>query len=92
MRPRNILLLTATITPPKNAADLARTDATLRLRDYEDAIEHHLAELSRGVVDRLVFTENSASDVSSLVDRVDRRGLREKVEFIVFDGLDYPPG
>jgi hypothetical protein len=91
MVPRNILLLTATITPPKNAADLARTDATLRLRDYEDAIDHHLRELAHGAVDRLVFTENSASDVSTLVEKVARAGLRDKVEFIVYDGLRYPP-
>jgi hypothetical protein len=91
MKPCNILLLTATITPPPNAAHLARTDPALRLQDYERALDQHLAELGRGVIDRLVFAENSASDVSSLIARADAVGLRDKTEFLVFDGLGYPP-
>jgi hypothetical protein len=86
----NILLLTATITPPGGVPLLARTDPALRRQDYETALAFYLTLLGGGV-DHIVFAENSNSDVSTLRALADRSGQGGRVEFLVFDGLDHPP-
>lgn len=86
----NILLLTATITPPRGAPMLVRVDPAVRRRDYQAALAFYL-ELLGGCLDHIVFAENSNSDISSLRDLADRSGRGDRVEFIVFDGLDHPP-
>jgi len=86
---RNILLLTATITPKSGVPNLTRVDPKLRLRDYHEALEFYLSLLSKGC-DGIIFAENSNSDVSSLQKLVEKHSATEQVEFIVFDGLDYP--
>lgn len=88
-KPFNVLLLTATITPPEGAPLLSRTDPKSRLQDYEKALEFYLQLIGKGI-DAIVFAENSNSDVSSLQNIVHQSGLEDKVEFLVFEGLDYP--
>jgi hypothetical protein len=87
---KNILIMTATITPKSGAFLLARTDPESRRRDYEKALRHYLEPLSAGVFDLLVFAENSDSDLGSLKALVQKGGLSEKVEFLSLYGLDYP--
>ncbi len=84
------LVLTATITPPAGAIKLARTDVQQRLNDYLRALAFYLDELARGTFDRLVFADNSASDVGALRELVAQRGLGAQVEILSFDGLDHP--
>jgi len=87
---RNVLLLTATITPPSGVPLLARTDPALRRGDYEKALASYLPLLGNAL-DGIVFGENSGSDLSSL--RLLAEGSRhpELVEFVSFEGLDHPP-
>ena len=87
---QNLLLMTATITPRSGVPNLKRTDANLRLQDYEKALKFYLSLLNRGC-DGIIFAENSDSDVSSLRNIVQEAGKTDQVEFIVFNGLDYPP-
>jgi hypothetical protein len=82
------LLLTATITPPPDAVKLARTDPTARLNDYLQALEFYL-KLPDDSIDRIVFVENSTSDLSRL-RALAYRYPNKQVEFISFYGLDYP--
>jgi hypothetical protein len=91
MPTQNILLLTATITPKTGVPNLKRTDPALRLEDYKIALEFYLNQLKHNAFDGIVFAENSNSDVSSLKALVDIFELGDRVEFVVFDGLDYPP-
>jgi hypothetical protein len=86
----NILLMTATITPPDHVPFLQRIDPHVRLQDYEKALKFYLSLMNR-CIDSIIFAENSNSDVSVLQAIVDQAGVNEQVEFIVFDGLDYPP-
>lgn len=86
----NVLLLTATITPPAGVPLLARTDPKTRLQDYEKGLQFYLQFINKGI-DAIVFAENSNSDVSTLKNIVIQSGLQNSVEFLVFDGLDYPP-
>lgn len=86
----NILLLTATITPPPGVISLARSDPSVRLDDYANALRFYLSLVGQ-CVDYIVFSDNSNSDVSSLKAMVDQAKVTELVEFIVFEGLDYPP-
>ena len=86
----NILLMTATITPRSGVPNLARTDPKIRLQDYEKALKFYLPLLNQGV-ESIVFAENSNSDISSLQSITAEYGVSERVEFVVFDGLDYPP-
>jgi hypothetical protein len=85
----NILLMTATITPPPGARALARTDPVARLRDYISALRFYL---SLGApLERIVFCENSGSDIEPLRSLARQLGADDRVEFLVFNGLDFPP-
>ena len=86
----NILLMTATITPPDGVPFLARTDPQARLKDYEESLKFYTSLIGKGV-DAIVFAENSNSDVSTLRTIVKQAGISHEVEFLVFYGLDYPP-
>jgi hypothetical protein len=86
----NILLLTATITPPTDAINLARKDPAVRLDDYVNALKFYLPLVTQ-CIDYIIFAENSNSDISCLKALVEEAKLSDKVEFMVFYGLDYPP-
>lgn len=86
----NILLLTATITPLSGIPILARTDPSARLDDYANALKFYLSLVDQ-CVDYIIFVENSNSDISRLRAIVDQANLTKSVEFIVFEGLDFPP-
>lgn len=90
MPAKNFLLLTATITPKAGVPNLKRSDPSQRLLDYAEALKFYLKQIG-SCCDGIIFVENSNSDVSKLESIVNDYGLEEKVEFIVFDGLDYPP-
>ena len=64
-RPKNIILLTATIRPMADNFSTARCDPGVRRRDYEQALRFYLG-LGTGVVDGILFLENSDADLSSL--------------------------
>ena len=87
---RNVLLLTATVTPPAGMPSLQRTNPTQRLRDYEEALAFYLP-LVGGTFDAIVFAENSASDITSLRQMVRCHGADSAVNFLSFNGLDHPP-
>lgn len=68
---------------------LARIDPAERLEDYRRALEFYLSLPDRAV-DRIVFAENSNSDLGVLAELVEERGGNKDVELLPFDGLDYP--
>lgn len=84
-----LLLMTATVTPPVGVPALSRTDPAERLEDYRLALSFYL-DLPHAAVDRIVFADNSASDLAALEDLVRERGAGKDVELLSFDGLDYP--
>ncbi len=86
----NTLLLTATITPPPGVPSLSRTDPAARLRDYADALKFYLTAGSQ-CIDNIVFIDNSRTDLAPLKKLVDETKNQKPIEFISFDGLDYPP-
>ena len=88
--PKNILLLTATINPLSGIPSLARADPLLRLGDYSRSLAFYVSRLGK-CIDGIVFVENSAYDISSLVKQAEAAGAADRVEFISFFGLDYPP-
>jgi len=89
MNTQNILLLTATITPRAGVPNLKRTNPAERLQDYAKALSFYLGTLKQST-DGIIFAENSNSDLSSLRALVNELGMSDRVEFIQFDGLDYP--
>ncbi|HNY32487.1 MAG TPA: hypothetical protein PKO15_16495 [Fibrobacteria bacterium] len=86
---QNLLLMTATITPPAGVPNLSRTDPAQRLEDYAQALVWYL-DGAGTCFDRIVFAENSLSDVSRLREIAESR-FPGKVEFVSFQGLDHPP-
>ncbi len=84
------LILTATITPPAGVPNLKRISPQQRRMDYLDALRFYLG-LSSAVIGRIVFLENSGSDLADLQQLAGTQGKDKKVEFISFHGLDYPP-
>jgi hypothetical protein len=87
-----LLILTATITPPGDARNLVRLDPQQRLQDYKQGLAHYIELLKQGVLQQLVFAENSLSDLSELEQLCRDHGVTGQVEFVSFFGLDYPPG
>lgn len=85
----SVLIMTATITPPLDAPGMNRKDPAVRLDDYLNALRHYL-ELIGPVIDAIVFVENSSSDISRLKLLAEDRGMGDRVEFLVFDGMDRP--
>jgi hypothetical protein len=83
------LLMTATITPPPGVVT-ARADPALRLEDYRQALAFNIGMIGRGV-DRIVFVDNSDSDLSTLRQVAGSAGHADRCEFLGFSGLDYPP-
>ena len=86
---KNILLLTATITPPSGVPDLRRTSPLHRMADYRRALEFY-CELPETIITHIVFVENSGTDISPLREVVLKRHASHRVEFVTFNGLDYP--
>ena len=84
-----LILLTATITPRAGVPALARTEPADRLEDYRRALAFYLA-LPGSAVDRVVFAENSATDLGPLEAEVARLGAGKDVELLSFEGVDYP--
>ena len=85
-----LVALTATITPPEGVPNLKRSDPSLRRQDYRDALSFYL-RIPNDVLDRIVFLENSGSDLSDLESLAMKDGRGKTVEFVSFAGLDYPP-
>ena len=86
----NVLLLTATITPPAGVPSLSRVDPGLRRRDYVEAFAFYLGLLGSGV-DRIVLAENSGSDLGDFERMTAEADAGDRVELIGFEGLDHPP-
>jgi hypothetical protein len=81
--------MTATIRPPQGVPALQRVDPVERLEDYECALAFYLS-LPSDTVDRVVFAENSGSDLGSLERIAQEAAPHKEVELLSFDGLDYP--
>lgn len=81
--------MTATITPPAGVPALQRVNPAERLADYERALSFYLG-LPASAIDRVVFAENSESDLGSLERIAQGQGRGKQVELLTFDGLDYP--
>src|SRR3954463_8148239 len=83
-----LLVMTATINPYPNVIASDRNDPAVRMRDYCEALEFYLRDCT--LIDRIVFIENSDSDVGPL-ERIAACHRRDKqVEFLSFYGQDYP--
>lgn len=83
---KNILLLTATIQPKSDQPELAIVNPEERLNDYRTALEFYAGQLSAGVLDHIVFIDNSGYDLGCLSSRF----TSENIEWISFYDLDYP--
>jgi hypothetical protein len=86
---KTTLLLTATVTPPSDATNLARTDPEVRLEDYKRALTFYIAHLGT-TFDNIVFVDNSATALTVLSTLVRKQHCEELVELMSFSGLDYP--
>jgi hypothetical protein len=84
-----LVLLTATISPPEGVPGLVRGDPAQRLDDYLRALALYL-QIPTTIVDRIVFADNSNSDLEPIAERVERLRGDTEVELLSFDGLDYP--
>lgn len=83
------LVLTATITPPPDAWRLARVDPELRRADYLESLRSYLA-VDSSIVSKIVFVENSNSDLADFHELVRQHGSGKTVELLSLYGLDYP--
>ena len=86
---RNVLVLTSTIRPPAGVPMLARTNPVQRLADYCKAFEFY-CRVPETHLSRIIFAENSESDLSPLVQIARKYDALSRVEFLSFYGLDHP--
>ncbi len=82
---KNIVLLTATITPRTNQPNLALADPAIRLQEYRTALEFYEMLLNAELIDGVVFGENSGFDLEKLAQQFPS----EKIEWLGYDDLDY---
>lgn len=47
---KNFLILTATVSPPSDSFQLARSDSAVRLVDYKIALEFYIKFVNLGVI------------------------------------------
>jgi len=86
-----VVLMTATITPPKDALSLKRIDPNQRENDYAEALKYYLS-IPEQYVNKIIFAENSNSDLSRLKKLVNDTPHNKIVEFIEYpDGNNFPP-
>ena len=86
-----LLVMTATIQPSPRA-DVLRADPVLRLADYQQALRFWLGE-THPCADRILFLENSSSDLSSLQAIAERENPAHKlVEFLSIPASPIPEG
>lgn len=62
---KNILLMTATVSPNAGRAITLRADPEVRRKDYEDALRFYLS-IGGTALDGIIFCENSGADLGSL--------------------------
>jgi len=74
-----ILILTATITPPAEAKDLAFTDPKIRLGEYEATLKHLGYANIASSFSCIIFVENSGFNLDS---------LKNKFAFVEFISLE----
>jgi hypothetical protein len=78
----HVLLLTATITPRSGLYQSSHNTVRNRLNDYKKAFQVYLDELERGTFSKIVFAENSASDLGEIEALAAERGLADRVVFL----------
>jgi len=83
------LVLTATITPPVNAHKLSRSDPVIRRQDYYSAFSHYLQTLGE-CFDRLIFAENSGSEVAEFLELASKSSSSPEVLVWSYDANDFP--
>ena len=82
----SVLLLTATVKPNANQPNLKMTNPQERLEDYKRAMVFYDDALKKGVIDGIVFVDNSGFDLKILSSDFPSKNI----EWISFYGLDYP--
>jgi hypothetical protein len=83
-----VVLMTATLTPPPSA--IARADPALRLRDYSEALSFYLT-LPTERFDRIIFADNSDTDLIPLLELAERENRDKHVELLSFQANDHDP-
>src|SRR5260370_991740 len=83
-----VLLMSATIAPSKAMPGSTRNDPQVRLTDYIAALKFYQS-IPSNVIDRIVFLENSDSDLTPLKNAL-AANSKMKVEFISVDS-QYSP-
>lgn len=81
------LIMSATLAPPIGA--VARADPAARMNDYLEALRFYLS-LPNAVIDRILFVDNSDSDLTPLAEVVQNLPHDKDVELISFQGNDHP--
>jgi hypothetical protein len=66
---KNILLLTSTIRPKANQPQLKLADPEERLTDYRQALDFYVRLVEQGVLDKIVYADNSGVDLKCLSER-----------------------
>lgn len=86
----SLLVLTATVTPPRGEPNLKRVSSELRMNDYISAFKFYIS-LPTEKIDRILFLENSNNNLDEIRRLAEIDSSGKDIEIISYDGLDYPP-
>jgi hypothetical protein len=89
-RRRVILLITSTIAPAAGTTLLKVTDPVSRLAEYCAAFSAYIDLLDRGVVDHIVYADNSGHPLDELKAIARDRGHMDSLEFLSFRAEENP--
>lgn len=88
MKTSVVVLLTATVKPKDNQPQLKVIDPDERFEEYRQSLSYVIRYLEKGLIDGVVFVENSTYRIDELRNEFSRDG----VEIIAYHGLNYPDG
>ena len=80
--------MTATLNPPPSA--VLRFDPETRLKDYSESLSYYLT-LPNTHFDRIVFADNSDSDLTPLLELAERENKDKHVQLLSFQANDHSP-
>lgn len=87
--PKNILILTATISPPADAPGVVRLDPLLRIQDYISALDYYMNFTD--VIDEIVFVDNSGYSLDAIETRFSKQIFDRRLLVVQTFGNDFPP-
>jgi len=89
---QHIALMTSTIAPKANTFALKVIAPSERLQQYLHAFRFYIKRLQTGIIDNIVYVDNSGYALDDFVAIAKEEGVQQKIEFISYQSDINPKG